>query len=411
MPTNLGSFASKTLAAATIAFIFAIPGWAQVTEKILYSFVGFTDGGNPQPGLVLDSKGNLYGTTLNGGANFEGTVFEVTPNSNGTWTEQVIHSFSGFTGTGDGALPFGGLILDAQGNLYGTTNAGGLNGGGTVFELSPGLNGAWTETILYAFAGGSDGFAPFAGVVFDSAGNLYGTTERGGTAGVGPNTGFGVVFELSPGANGTWAKKNLHIFSGADDGAIPGSNLVVDSLGNLYGVAQTGGANDYGVVFQLAPQPDGSWVEHVIHPFSGGADGMSSYGGAAVDKAGNIFVEAYFSVLEFSPSSGGGWTKKNLHNFTGGADGAGAAGGLILDSSGNIYGMTNYGGHHHGAVFELTRGSQGNWTEEILHNFEGGSDGDFPEFNYLTLDPKGNVHGTTQNGGSSNSGIVFELSH
>jgi uncharacterized repeat protein (TIGR03803 family) len=322
----------------------------------------------------------------------------------------VIHSFSGFTGTGDGALPFGGLTLDAQGNLYGTTDAGGSDGGGTVFELSPGSNGAWTETILYNFAGGSDGFAPFAGVVFDSAGNLYGTTERGGTAGLGVITGFGVVFELSPGANGTWTKRNLHIFTGADDGAIPGSNLVVDSVGNLYGVAQSGGAHDYGLLFQLAPQPDGSWVEHVIHPFSGGADGISSYGAAAVDKTGNVFVEAYYSVFEFSPSSNGGWTKKNLHNFTGGADGSEASGGLTLDSSGNIYGMTDTGGHHHGTVFELIRGPQGNFAEEILHNFEGGTDGDFPEFNYLTLDSKGNIYGTTQNGGASNTGIVFELS-
>jgi uncharacterized repeat protein (TIGR03803 family) len=404
MHTNLGSLVSKTLTSAAISLILAIPGWAQVTEKILYSFVGFTDGGNPQPGLVLDSKGNLYGTTLNGGANFEGTVFEVTPNSNGTWTEQVIHSFSGFNGTGDGALPFGGLTLDAQGNLYGCTNAGGPNFNGTVFELSPGPNGTWTEKILYGFAGGSDGSGPFAGVIFDSAGNLYGTTQKGGAA------SFGVAFELSPGANGTWTNKILHSFSGADDGANPSSNLALDGVGNLYGVAESGGAYDYGVVFQLAPQSDGSWVEHVIHPFRGGADGTSSYGAVAIDKAGSLLVEGYFSVLEFSPSSSGGWTRKNLHTFTGGSDGADALGGLTLDSNGNIFGMTSTGGHHRGTVFELTHGSQGNWTEEILHNFEGGSDGDFPVFNYLTLDSKGNVYGTTPSGGSSNAGVVFELS-
>jgi hypothetical protein len=147
----------------------------------------------------------------------------------------------------------------------------------------------------------------------------------------------------------------------------------------------------------------------VIHPFSGGADGISCYGAAAVDKAGNVFVEAYYSVLEFSPSPSGGWTRKSLHSFTGGPDGAGAEGGLILDSSGNIYGITSSGGHHHGIVFELAHGSQGAFTEEILHDFEGGSDGDFPEFNYLTLDAKGNIYGTTPNGGASNSGVVFEL--
>ena len=403
MHTNLGSALSKTFTAAAIALVLTIPGWAQATEKILYTFSVLTDGENPQPGVVIDSKGNLYGTTLNGGVDYEGTVFELTPNSDGSWTEQVIHSFSGFNGTSDGALPFGGLTSDSKGNLYGTTDVGGPNYDGTVFELSPGSNSTWTETILYGFTGGSDGNAPFAGVVSDSAGNLYGTTQSGGTV------GFGTVFELTPGANGVWTKKTLHNFSGADDGATPESNLAVDSRGNLYGVVQSGGANDYGVLFQLAPQPDGSWVEHVIHPFSGGADGIASPGAPALDKAGNIFVEAYFSVLEFSPSSSGGWSKKILHNFTGGPDGAEAEGGLTLDSSGNIYGMTSSGGHHRGTVFELIRGSQGNWTEELLHNFEGGSDGDFPVFNYLALDSKGNVYGTTQNGGASNSGVVFEL--
>jgi uncharacterized repeat protein (TIGR03803 family) len=410
MHTNLGRALSKILTAAAIALILTIPGWAQVTEKILYTFSVLTDGENPQPGLVIDSKGNLFGTTLNGGVNYEGAVFEVSPNSDGSWTEQVIHSFSGFTGTGDGALPFGGLALDAQGNLYGTTLAGGPTGDGTVFELSPGSNGVWTETIVYSFTGGSDGFAPFAGVVFDSAGNLYGTTERGGTPGFGATAGFGTVFELSPGANGVWTKKTLHIFSGADDGAVPESNWAVDRTGNLYGVTQSGGANDYGLLFQLAPQPDGSWVEHVIHPFAGGADGISSPGAPAIDKAGNVFVEADFSLLEFSPSSSGGWTRKDLHNFTGNADGADAAGGVILDSSGNIYGMTSTGGHHHGTVFELTHSSQGSFAEEILHNFEGGADGDFPYYNYLTLDSKGNIYGTTANGGASNGGVVFEVS-
>jgi uncharacterized repeat protein (TIGR03803 family) len=395
--------AMKRIFAAT-AFTLALAAtvWGQAKEKILYSFGGSTDGGNPQPGLVLDSKGNLFGTTLNGGANFSGTVFEVTPNSDGTWTEQVLHSFSGFTGTGDGALPFGGLTFDAQGNLYGCTNAGGANFNGTVFELSPGPNGTWTEKVLYSFAGGSDGFSPFGGVTFDSAGNLYGTTHSGGTQ------GFGTAFELIPGSNGTWTHNILHSFTGAGDGSNPFSALAFDAAGNLYGATELGGANDYGVVFQLVPKSDGSWTEHVIHAFRGGSDGTASYGVVAIDKTGNLFVEGYFSVFEFSPSSGG-WTTKNLHNFTGGTDGASALGGLTLDGAGNLYGMTNTGGHHHGTVFELTQSLQGNWTEEILHNFAGGNDGDFPVFNYLVVDAKGNVYGTTPSGGLSNAGVVFEI--
>jgi len=377
---------------------------AQATEKVLYTVPGGSDGGSPYAGLTPDSKGNLYGTAVTGGAGFSGIVFELTPNSNGSWTEQVLYNFTGFMGTTDGAEPYGGVTFDGEGNLYGTTAFAGPNENGTIFELSPGLNGTWSEKVLYGFAAGSDGGTPYFGVALDSAGDLYGTTTSGGAE------GFGTVFQLAPSASGAWTKKILHNFTGADDGNQPFSRLVFDAVGNLYGSTFYGGLHDYGVVFQLTPESNGMWTEKVVHAFTGGAGGLGSIGGLAFDHGGNLFAEASYSVLEFSPSSGGTWTVKDVHDFTGGSDGAWAEGGLALDNAGNLYGVSNTGGKHRGTVFELTPSTNGTWTEKILHSFTGGSDGNFPEFNYLYVDANGNIYGTTPLGGASGLGVIFEVS-
>lgn len=393
----------RLLPAIVTAVALSVTSSAEATEQIIYTFTGMADGGSPQTGLVVDSKGNLYGTTFQGGANFEGTVFELTPSANGTWTEQVIHNFAGFSGTLDGAFPYGTLVFDAKGNLYGTTDSGGASFQGTVFELSPQSDGTWTEKVLYSF-GGLNGASPFAGVILDGAGNVYGTTYSGGSY------GFGIVYELVPGANGTWTEKVLHNFTGGIDGAYSFfGSLAFDSGGNLYGETYTGGAHDYGVVYQLSPGANGVWTEKVIHAFSGGSDGSSSTGSVAIDKDNHIFAESTFTVLELIPASDGTWTPKTIHNFLGGSDGASPEGGLILDKSGDLYGVTYNGGLHRGTVFELLRGAGGLWTEQILHKFTSGNDGNFPEFAPLVLDPSGNVYGTTPTGGSFNTGIVFEV--
>jgi uncharacterized repeat protein (TIGR03803 family) len=219
-------------------------GWA---ENVLYNFTGGSDGGQPyQPSLVWDSAGNLYGTTETGGNDGLGVVFELTPTSGGSWTETVLHSFTGVT---DGWLPDSGVIIDKSGNLYGTAFLGGGYGScfsglscGTVYQLTPSM-GEWTFSVLHAFDG-SDGGNPAAGLIFDAAGNLYGATAYM------ENDGPGVIFRLSPSEHG-WAESVLHRFD-EEDGAEPFGGLVFDKRGVLYGTAEWGGKGD-GVVFSLRP--------------------------------------------------------------------------------------------------------------------------------------------------------------
>ena len=184
--------------------------------------------------MIFDGAGNLYGTAGRGGANNAGVVFELTPDGNGQWSETILHAFT--NSNGDGADPFGGLIFDGAGNLYGTTAfGGGASNGGIVFELSPGANNQWSETILHTFAYGQEGAVPMAGLTFDGAGNLYGTTIQGG----GP--GGGAVFELTPGSGGVWTVTTLHDFTEGADGNQPYAGVIFDSAGNLYGTTRAGG--------------------------------------------------------------------------------------------------------------------------------------------------------------------------
>jgi uncharacterized repeat protein (TIGR03803 family) len=385
---------------SAVSLIVATSSSAQ-TEKILYTFTGSNDGGLPQSGVVFDAKGNLYGTSEIGAAG--GLVYELTPNSNGTWSEAVLYNFT--FGFGDGEFPIGGLTFDGKGNLYGTTNQGGVyfQSTGTVFELLPGAEGVWSEKVLYSFSGGSDGGNPYAGVTMDSAGNLFGVTTYGGSQ------NSGTVFELVAGANDKWTEKVLHSFTGGNDGGQQYGQLVADSSGNFYGTTLLGGAHDYGAVFEMSLGLNGIWSEKIVHSFTGGAGGAAPFGNVVFDKSGNLYTEANSSLLELTPSSNGTWTPKTIHNFVGGPDGAVAECGLAFDKSGNLYVMTNLGGQHKGTVFELTPGSNGSWTEKVLHKFAGGSDGAFPEFANLAIDASGNVYGTTPTSGASNRGVVFQV--
>jgi uncharacterized repeat protein (TIGR03803 family) len=232
----------------------------QWKESVIYSFKG-SDGWQPLGNLIFDKKGNLYGTTSQGGGYnrncYEyscGTVFELSPSSDGLWTETVLHHFNG----NDGAQPQGSLIFDAAGNLYGATSVGGPYGGGfgggAVFELMPTGSGQWEEKVLHYFGKGKDGYVPYAGLTLDAAGNLYGTTTGGGA--YGSNCGTepcGTVFQLMPGANGQWSEKVLHSFSGSPDGNLPEGSLTFDSAGNLYGTTAAGGGYDAGAVFEITP--------------------------------------------------------------------------------------------------------------------------------------------------------------
>jgi uncharacterized repeat protein (TIGR03803 family) len=237
-------------------------------ETVLYRFSGINGDGFPQDGVVRDSSGNLYGTTQNGGPDNAGTVFKIDPAGEKT----VLYSFTGST---DGGYPMAGVVLDTEGNLYGTTFGGGSSGAGTVFKVDP----IGEETVFYAFTGSTDGGYPEAGVIRDSKGNLYGTTYSGGT------DSLGTVFEVN--ANGQ--ETVLHNFAGGSDGALPlGASLARDSAGNLYGTTPQGGSTDFGVVFKIDTRSN----ETVLHTFSA-TDGKIPYGTLIIDKAGNLYGTTY----------------------------------------------------------------------------------------------------------------------
>lgn len=341
-------------------------GW---TEKVLHSFNNNgKDGIDPQANLIFDVHGNLYGTTPNGGANGFGTVFELTPKAGGGWTEKVVHSFK-FNGT-DGMDPIAGLTVDAKGDLYGTTSEGGVFGAGTLFELTPKEGGGWGETLLHKF-NGKDGISPQANLIFDAHGNLYGTTLIGGDLAECDGSGCGTVFELLPKAGGGWTQQVLHSFiNNGKDGINPQAGLILDTHGNLYGTTSAAGAFGFGAVFELTPKAGGVWTEKILHSFNNnGTDGTYPQAGLILDATGNLYgttvnggdladcnSSGCGTAFELIPKAGGGWTEKILHSFNNnGTDGTYPQAGLILDTTGNLYGTTYQGGtNNDGTVFEIT---------------------------------------------------------
>ncbi len=314
-------------------------------ETVLYSFAGGTDGATPEASLLMDSSGNLYGTTSAGGAHGFGTVFKLTASGQ----ETVLYSFAG--GNADGANPQANLVADNSGNLYGTTYAGGAYGGGIVFRV----NKKNQETVLYSFGSGTDGANPVAGVTLGPGGELYGTTSAGGT------DTYGTVFQLIPAvATGSKYGKEiiLHNFTHQNDGDVPYAGLIFDHAGNLYGAATGGGANSGGTIFELTPSASG-WNFNVLYGLVG-------------------------------------W------------DISGAFQNLFLDASGNIWATTHCDGTYQaGTVYELTN-SGGTWNYNPMYVFTGGTDGLF-SYSNLVLDKQGNLYGTTRGGGSGGYGVVFKI--
>jgi uncharacterized repeat protein (TIGR03803 family) len=391
---------------AFIAITFALTAYASAAshEKVL-TFFDPTRGTYPTAELVFDTAGNLYGTTTDGGIYGLGTVFELQPTSSGGWKTVVLHNFSGGA---DGLVPAGPLVIDSAGNLYGTTIQGGASSCnydcGTVFKLSP-SNGSWKKSVIYAFKG-SDGSFPGAGLVFDSMGNLYGTTSAGG------NGDRGTVFELMP-ANGGWTETVLHSFGSFNgDGLNPRATLIFDSAGNLYGTTTNGGVGSHGTVFKLSPGSAG-WTETVIHNFWVMASNPQA--GVVFDNAGNLYGttlsggrNGFGTVFELSPN-GSGWIKKNIHQFSNSVDG-GKPFARLAFAGGNLYGTTSSGGAVGvGVVFELKPASGGGWQETVLHAFQAGNDGADP-YAGVILDKLGNLYGTTMDGGRLGQGTVFEVS-
>ena len=391
--------------------------WA---ETVLHSFGGGTDGFGPNSGLVSDAHGNLYGTTINGGIHGSGTAFELSLRQGGGWTETVLHSFNEVDGA-DGANPYSSLVSDSAGNLYGTTNYGGIHYDGTVFELAPRQGGGWTETVLHSFNfNGIDGFSPQAGLILDAAGNLYGTTQYGGIHSCVGGQGCGTIFELSPRQGGGYTEIVLHSFGNGTDGQFPYAALILDVNSNLYGTTANGGIHGYGTAFKLSPRQGGGWTETVLRSFDvTGPYGAGPYGALVLDATGNLYSttslggdHAVGTIFELSPQQDGNWTIAALYSFDfNGADGANPNyGALVAESAGNLYGTTSAGGAYDGGtVFELMPNGDGTWTEKILHNFGFATDGAAP-FSTLIFDSAGNLYGTTAAGGIHSGGTAFELS-
>jgi len=396
-PRQFSSAALTLAVILTTAVVVTRSAQAQ-TYTILYSFAGGTDGINPVAGLVRDAKGNLYGTTNAGGAHGYGTVFKIDSTGKGT----VLYSFTDMKG--DGAYPWASLVLDAKGNLYGTTLNGGAYGYGTVFVIDT----AGTMTILYSFTGTTgDGGFPFAGVVRDAKGNLYGTTFQGGAY------DYGTVFKLDP----TGKETVLYSFTGTGgDGANPYAGLARDAKGNLYGTTYYGGLESCynigcGVVFKL----DKTGKESLLHTFSGtGGDGANPSGGLVRDTKGNLYGTTRFSAgggIVFKVDATGKETV--LYSFSGLTDGDEPFNdNLIRDGRGNLYGTTLLGGdlacnlgYGCGTVFQVDATGK----ETVLYNFTGtGGDGENPMAG-LVRDKEGNLYGSTAYGGAYGYGTVFKL--
>jgi uncharacterized repeat protein (TIGR03803 family) len=387
------SYFALKLLTPMMAVIFAATASSQTSKfKVLHAFSSGTDGENPQAGIVLDAQGNLYGTTAYGGAFANGTVFKVDAAGN----ESILHSFNWRT---DGGNPFGPVILDNARNIYGTTTQGGPSGSGTVFELN--TNGK--EAILHSFAASSsDGTFPIAGLVRDSAGNLYGTTSAGGSS------GWGTVFRVDV----TGTETVVHSFAGFPDGQFPWAGLTLDAQGNLYGVTINGGARGDGALFGV----NTAGLEAIVASFTI-LTGDSPSGTLIEDEAGNLYGTTAYNgahsrgtVFKFNIATG---VETTLYNFgaSGSSDGATPAGGLVRDPAGNLYGTTQAGGaKRFGTVFKID--PSGN--ETILHSFTGGSDGGVPEGS-LAIDQSGNLYGTTSYGGdltcqgTAGCGTVFKI--
>jgi uncharacterized repeat protein (TIGR03803 family) len=401
------------LARSLLTLAFVTSTQAQ-TVDIIYKFDGAAgEGSLPYSGLIEDTADNFYGTTLDGGTHNLGTVYRLSPNSSGGFTETILYSFKG--GNTDGAQPHSSVFRDSAGNLYGTTVTGGIvanactEGGllgspvgcGIVFKLTPTTTGPWTETVLHRFSG-ADGGNSFTGLIRDAAANFYGATIGGGSH------ALGVVFRLSLTSTG-WKETVLHNFAGAADGALPFiqcAALAMDASGNLYGSTYKGGAANAGTVFKLSPPTTTTttWTEKLLYTFKGGMDGSEPFTGVILDKIGNVYGATTFGGsggnnggIVFKLTAANDYAKTVLHNFNRLTDPAeDLANAVTFDASGNLWGTTEY------ALFKLSPGTSG-WTETFVFNW-GQTPGWSTAFTPLIIDSHDVIWGTDTWGG-----IAFKI--
>jgi uncharacterized repeat protein (TIGR03803 family) len=402
-------------AAFLVAAVSSVPAAQAQGFTLLHEFSGPHDGSEPQAGPVMDRAGNLYGTTTLGGSAGFGTVYKLSRAGSG-WILTTLYSF---TGGADGASPVGPVTFGPDGTLYGTTSGGGAHGLGTVFNLHPppsvchSTECPWVETVIHSFSG-SDGQDPqYGSLIFDAAGNIYGTAAGGGTG-----CGCGLVFKLTKSGN-SWTETVLYLFTGGSDGETPYGGVVFDSAGNLYGTTFQRGANDSGTLFQLT-NTGAAWTETILQSFSGSGDqGGNPYDGPVFDQQGNLYGTTSAggarnggTVYQLQPS-GNGWIFNVLYDFDIGKP----FDTPTLDAAGNLYATTSEGGANGtGNVFMLTHGSNG-WTYTDLFDFPFTFDDGYAPVGSVVLDGAGNLYGTTALGGNQTNncpdggcGVVFEIS-
>ena len=382
------------------------------TFSVLHNFTGGLDGNNPYAGVTLGPSGVLYGTAANGGTSGVGTVFKL-HQVNSSWVSTPLYEF---TGVGGGGLPLGGVVIGPNGALYGTTFGVSVETYGTVFELTPSPTFCrsvlcfWNENLLQTFTGPNGAGPQVENLVFDSSGNIYGTTQGGGLY------DSGVTFELTP-SEGGYTETILHSFGLGTDGRAPLAGIVFDTAGNIYGTTDLGGTGSpqtchgsCGTVYQLVPS-NGGWVENVLVDFDV-TNGQHPYGNLIIDGSGNLYGTTAIGgqngggvVYELAPS-GGGFTYSVLYSFSS----CGSRAGLAEDAAGNFFGVCYTGGaNQDGWIFELTNCSQGCNVVD-LHDFDG-SDGMNP-YGSPVLDASGNLYGTTGAGGTGcaeSCGVVWEI--
>ena len=383
------------LAAVFLFLVNASQSSEAQTYKVIHNFTAKgNDGATPYGGPTLDSSGNLYGTTNLGGKYGSGSIYKLSPDGT-SWKYTSLYSLRGGS---DGAGPAFGTLATNNGALFGTTEGGGYFG--TAFRVMPHGKG-WRENVVHSFGRGTDGAEPVGGVVFDTAGNFYGTTLLGGTG------GNGTVFKVTP----SGIEHVIYRFKGGTDALNPAAGVTLDAKGNLYGTTSFGGANGIGAIYKLSPAGSG-WKETILYNFQGMDDGQNPVGGVILNKAGHIFGSTFDGgangggiVYELSPS-GKVWKLTVLYSFTGGY--GGPYNKLTFDAKGSLYGTTNgEGANGLGSVFKLTP-KNGQWKLTDLYDFVGGSEGGSP-YGSLAVDAKGNIFGTAVVGGSDNQGVVFEI--
>jgi uncharacterized repeat protein (TIGR03803 family) len=382
--------------------------------RVLYNFRCSPSGCGPNGGLALDTAGNLYGTTP-GGGNANATIFRLAPSLEGRWTYSLLHTLTLMEGSSLDAA----LVIDSADNLYGTSDDGGTHDVGSVFELSPDpvATDGWTMGVLYSFFNThTDGQSPWDKVLLDKAGNLYGTTRDGRAEGA----AGGIVFELTPGNGGDRVEKILYGFPANRDGCCSYAELIFDEAGNLYGTAAgDGGPPCYcGVVFELRHTSTG-WKETILHRFQG-PDGSTPITGLVFDPNSNLYgttqeggANSEGTIFKLTPTGDGHWKHTILYDFPQFQNGAGPVSTLAFDRAGNLYG-TSAGGIGPcsggcGVVYKLAPGSNGKWTYSVLHRFTDKNDGAEPN-GAVIFDKSGkHLYGTAIFGGTYNQGVVYEI--